>query len=62
MKQYLLFAGFSYYPSGGWNDFIDSFDTNEEALTYKKENDNYDWYHVIDTVTGERTGSSVYNQ
>ena len=31
MKQYLLFYADSYYPGGGWRDFVDSFDTHAEA-------------------------------
>lgn len=44
MKPYLLFAG-PLSPQGGWRDFIDSFDTLEEAL----ENVPLDaeWYHVV---------------
>jgi hypothetical protein len=29
--KYLLFAGYSYYPSGGAKEFIASFDTPEDA-------------------------------
>jgi hypothetical protein len=46
MKRYLLFAGYQYYPRGGWTDFIDSFDTKEEAFA---ETARYDWCHVVDT-------------
>ena len=31
MKRYLLFAGDQYYPSGGWNDFKNSFHSLKEA-------------------------------
>ena len=31
MKRFLVFGGEDYYPHGGWGDFIDSFDTIEEA-------------------------------
>ncbi len=30
MKRFLLFAGSSYYPDGGWGDFIGHYDTEEE--------------------------------
>ncbi len=30
-KRFLLFAGDTYYPQGGWRDFIKSFDTYAEA-------------------------------
>ncbi len=29
MKRYGLFMYPAYYPYGGWNDFMDSFDTIE---------------------------------
>lgn len=54
MNRFLLFAGDHYYPAGGWVDFKDSFLTLENAKdaaakTYARE----DWYHIIDTETGE---------
>jgi hypothetical protein len=53
MKRCLLFAGFDYYPSGGWNDFVESFDSFEQAVQVGKGLSPslrcvYDWYHVID--------------
>lgn len=57
MKRYLLFAGSNYYPSGGWDDFEGSFDSAAEALAavpsirVRREPD---WFHVIDSQTGER--------
>jgi len=61
MKRYLLFAGFDRYPEGGWGDFIDSFDSCEEAMAEGIAQDDdlgdkyrrYEWYHVIDSETGE---------
>jgi hypothetical protein len=51
MKRYLLFAGDYYYPCGGMNDFIKSFDTAndafEHALSLK-----VDWCHMLDSQTG----------
>lgn len=32
MKNYLSFYWDNYYPEGGMNDFIDSFDTINEAI------------------------------
>lgn len=53
MKRYLLFQGARYYPSGGWWDFKDAFDTQEEAereaAKLVEEND-YDWWQVVDAV------------
>ncbi len=34
LKNYLVFIGLVYYPLGGWEDFIDSFDTREEAREF----------------------------
>jgi hypothetical protein len=52
LKQYLLFAGSDYYPSGGWLDFIASFDTMEEAYT-TGQSSQYDWFNVVNNKTGE---------
>ena len=49
MKRYLVFYGYDYYPSGGMNDFIGSFDHIIECeLSILKEhkkdgNDVDDW-------------------
>lgn len=54
MKKFLLFGHDTYYPSGGWGDFIGDFDTIEEAQAcidgqkYKR-----DAYDLIDTETKE---------
>lgn len=48
MKKYLLFTGDTYYPSGGWDDFVDDFDSIEEALAYAAKNGR-DWFHIVDT-------------
>ncbi len=50
MKKYALFAGESYYPSGGWGDFVDSFDTVAEAEAAIPENS--DWYEVVNLKVG----------
>jgi hypothetical protein len=47
MKRYLLFCFDGYYPSGGWGDFVGTFDTIEEAL----KNRDRDHYQVVDTET-----------
>lgn len=63
MKRFLLFAGEIYYAYGGWNDFVDSFDNCDHAIaqghkivTRPDEN----WWHVVDTVSGEIVGISEY--
>jgi len=50
MKRYLVFAGADYYPSGGWGDFIDSFDDIETA---RDASPNSDWLEVVNKDTGE---------
>ena len=52
MKRYLLFGFDTYYPSGGWNDFLADFDTTEEAIEYALTM-RRDWFHVIDGTTGQ---------
>ncbi|KKT86008.1 MAG: hypothetical protein UW85_C0008G0002 [Parcubacteria group bacterium GW2011_GWA1_Parcubacteria_45_10] len=51
MKQFLIFAGDTYYPSGGWQDFIGSENTKEEALLLMSKR-HYDWWQVVDSQTG----------
>lgn len=59
MKRYLLFGGEWYYPSGGWGDFVDSFDTKEQAFEVAKSSQfSYlEWCHIIDSQTGEYVGN-----
>lgn len=53
MKRFMLFAGMHYYPAGGWDDFVDSFDTVEDAVAHPKIVSEYwDWWQVVDTATG----------
>ena len=47
MKRYLLFAGDTYYPAGGWRDFLGHFDTEEEALDHLKTQP-HDWWEIVD--------------
>ncbi len=58
MKRFLLFSGPQYYPGGGWDDFIDSFDSLEEAQQYiaDKCSEWGQWSHIIDTSTWEKIG------
>lgn len=56
MKRYLLFAGRWGGQVGGWEDFIDSFDTVEDATkegggSFSSGRAKYDWYQVVDTQT-----------
>lgn len=50
MKRFLVFGGYDYYPSGGWEDYQSAFDTLEEAKTFiQSPTSELDWYHVVDT-------------
>jgi hypothetical protein len=55
MKRFLLFRGEQYYPRGGWHDFVDSFNTLEEArrATFNVESWGWDfdtdWAMVVDS-------------
>lgn len=52
MKRYLLFAGDDYYPGGGWDDFMGSFDTIEECQAFGTDTKRgFDWYQIVDTTT-----------
>ena len=54
MKTYLLIAGYNYYPARGTGDWVDCYDTEEEAIdkmnALKNADDKYgaDWYEIID--------------
>jgi viroplasmin and RNaseH domain-containing protein len=51
MNRFLLFAGYDYYPAGGWGDFKGSFDSKEEAEEFLSQSEeNYDWDQIIDTA------------
>jgi hypothetical protein len=59
MKRYLLFAGELYYPSGGWDDFVNSFDTIEECMAAETNTTSgYDWAQIVDTTTGKIIGKT----
>lgn len=52
--KFLVFAGECYYPGGGWDDFVDHYDTKEEAVADARawETDRGKhaevWWHVVD--------------
>jgi len=52
MKRFLLFAGDFYYPSGGMDDFKDSFNILEDAVIFAN-NEGWDWIHILDIEKGE---------
>lgn len=55
MKRYLLFTFYTYYPSGGWDDFVGSYRTIEEARTEAHGAQNW---QIIDSDTGEKVEES----
>ena len=52
MNRFLLFAGDTYYPSGGWRDLEGNFETLEQAEAAAEELDP-DWWHIVDMESGE---------
>lgn len=60
MKRYALFAGDTYYPSGGMNDFIKFSDDIEELKKFADDPEDegsawprFDWAHIVDMNTWE---------
>lgn len=51
LKRYLLFAFNDYYPAGGWDDFVESFDTIDEAKSMFMTT-NKDLGHIFDGDIG----------
>lgn len=51
MKKYLLFAGPNYYPSGGLDDLVKSFDSIEEAKAFAEADheETYEWAQIVET-------------
>ena len=50
-KRFLLFAYDDYYPKGGLDDWIDSFDNVHDAIVYFKEECDYEEGGVLDIET-----------
>lgn len=51
MKRYWLFTWSTYYPSGGMNDFCDSFDDYDDACNAAKQSD-ADRFQIFDSQDG----------
>lgn len=51
MDKFLVFGGEAYYASGGYNDYIDSFETIDEArekcIELKSKYYTFDWWHIV---------------
>lgn len=58
--MYFLFAGDTYYPSGGMRDLVGTFASIDEARTVAESGGvdedgfafRYDWYHIATLVDG----------
>lgn len=50
IRRYVAFAYYQYYPSGGWGDFVGSFDLEQEAIQAGLASDR-DNVQVVDTYT-----------
>ena len=46
-NEYLLFAGSSFYPSGGWDDFKGYFHSIEDAQIWLNSEEYYEWAHIV---------------
>lgn len=71
MERFIVFGGHCYYAAGGLHDFVGSFETIEEAVeaataTEKvhpyidRQQDVYEWWHILDAATGKIAGRSIY--
>lgn len=64
IKRYCLFGGAIYYASGGFNDFLASFETREEVVAAKikwdAENVDYSWSQIVDLQEGTMTIESGF--
>lgn len=65
-RNFMLFGGVEYYPLGGFNDFIESFATLDDALEFVKANDElphteraFDWWHIVNSNTLAMVEKSV---
>jgi len=61
VKRFLLFAFDAYYPRGGWDDLVDSYETKEAAVDAAMAiptsgNDGRDICHIVDIEYGEIVG------
>lgn len=53
LNRYLVFSYPEYYPGGGWNDFVSSFDSLEEAERETTKERGLYW-DIVDIETGEQ--------
>lgn len=49
MKRFLVFAGETYYPAGGFKDFISAHDELTQAQKARSEaHSRFGWSHIVD--------------
>lgn len=49
MKRFLLFVGEWYYPGPAFEQFLNSFETKEEAFT-AGNNSGEEWFQIVDML------------
>jgi hypothetical protein len=47
--MFIAFGGDYYYPRGGWDDFLGTAQTLEDAQALRKD---HDWFHVVEIGRG----------
>jgi hypothetical protein len=51
--KWLIFAGDNYYPRGGWDDYVSSAGSLEEALDFAALLlKSWDWVHAVELESG----------
>jgi hypothetical protein len=56
LKRFVVMGGDIYYAAGGFEDYLNSFDTKDEAMQWMEEwikDRGYSWAHVGDIETGD---------
>jgi hypothetical protein len=53
VKRYVVFGSESYYPGGGWSDFVESFDDFDQAVALADSFVRQKHPEIIDLETGE---------
>ena len=54
LKRFLLFAGDTYYPSGGWDDYKATYATRRATVkAVNRWSTKGGWAHAVDSETGE---------
>jgi hypothetical protein len=65
-KNYMLFGGQRYYPTGGASDLLGIFDTADEAVKFtdlepKDQLNSLEWWHIYSIKGGEVVCKSKEN-